>query len=116
LIGGFPMAKKNNKYVIAVKDFENSAKVITEGKKLMPKEVSAYKDIFDGVIASCSDLEGLKKFIKKTKFSKKDCSHYWEGLITLGFTLLLFEYDTEDENFVENACDNEIVKFISKIF
>ncbi len=109
------MAKKNNKYVIAVKDFDKSAKVITEGKKLMPKEASAYKDIFGGVVATCSDLNGLKKFIKKTKFAKKDCSHYWEGLITLDFTLILLAYDTDDENFIENACDNEIVKFISKI-
>ena len=109
------MAKKKNRYVVAIKDFEDSAKVITEGRKLMPKEPSVYKDIFDGVITSCSELDGLAKFIKKTKFAKKDCMHYWEGLITLGFTLLLFQYDTDDENFIENACDNEIVKFISRI-
>lgn len=110
------MAKKKNRYVVAVKDYDNTVKVITEGKKLMPKEASAYKDFFDGVIASCADLNGLAKFIKKTKFSKKDCMHYWEGLITLGYTIVLFAYDTDDENFVENACDNELIKFISRIF
>lgn len=107
--------KKSNRYVAAVKDFDNSVKVITEGKKLMPKEASAYKDIFDGIVASCADLELLNKFIKKTKFAKKECSHYWEGLITLDYTLVLFKYDTDDENFIENACDNELIKFISKI-
>jgi len=111
------MAKKKiDKYVIAVKDFEETAKKITDGKVLMPKEASVYKDMFDGLILSCASLDDLKKFIKKTKFSKKDCMHYWEGLITLDYTLLLFEYDTDDENFVENSCDNGDVKFISRIY
>lgn len=108
------MAKKQNKYIIAVKEFDKTAKMIADGK-LMPREASVYKDFFDGVVASCDEFNGLKKFIKKTKFSKKDCMHYWEGLLTLDFTLMMFEYDTDDENFVENACDNELVKFISRI-
>ena len=119
MIGGFPMAKQINKYIMAVKDYENTVKALTEGKvegkKVMPREASVYIDFFNNVATSCSTFSGLKKFIKASKFAKKDCEHYWEGLITLGFTLVIIDYVTEDVNFIENSCDNELVKFISRI-
>jgi len=113
------MAKQINKYIMAVKDYENTVKALTEGKvegkKVMPREASVYSDFFNNVATSCSTLDGLKKFTKASKFAKKDCEHYWEGLITLGFTLVIIDYITDDVNFVENSCDNELVKFISRI-
>lgn len=109
------MAKKINKYVMAVREYDSTVKMITEGRKIMPKEAKIYTEFFDNVIASCSELAGLKKFIKTSKFAKKECIHYWEGLITLNYTIIIIEYDTDDENFVENACDNELIKFISVI-
>ena len=119
MIGGFPMAKQINNYIMAVADYDNTVKMLiegkTEGKKVMPREASVYSDFFNNVTASCSDFLGLKKFIKATKFSKKDCEHYWEGLLSLNFTLVIIDYATEDVNFVENSCDNELIKFISRI-
>lgn len=109
------MAKQINKYIMAVVDYDNTVKALTEGKKVMPREASVYSDFFNNVAASCSDFSGLKKFIKASKFSKKDCEHYWEGLLTLNYTLLIIDYVTEDVNFVENSCDNELVKFISRV-
>lgn len=109
------MAKTINNYIMAVKDYDNTVKMITTGGKVMPREGSVYSDFFNNVVTSCSTFEGLKKFIKASKFSKKDCAHYWEGLITLNYTLVIINYVTEDVNFVENSCDNELIKFISRI-
>ena len=109
------MAKLESKYIMAVKDYENTLKMVTEGNKVMPREASVYSDLFSNVITSCSTIEGLKKFIKKSKFAKKDCAHYWEGLMTLEYTLVIVDYKSEDENFVENSCDNELIKFISAV-
>ena len=109
------MAKQINKYIMAVSDYENTVKMLTEGKKVMPREASVYSDFFNNVVASCSTLAGLKKFIKASKLAKKDCLHYWEGLITLNFTLVIIDYVSEDENYVENSCDNELIKFISRV-
>ncbi len=109
------MAKKITKYIMAVKDYENTLKMVTEGKKVMPREASVYSDFFNNVVKSCSTLDGLNKFIKASKFAKKDCMHYWEGLMTLGFTLVIVDYGAEDENFVENSCDNELIKYISAV-
>lgn len=109
------MAKKVNKYIMAVKDYENTVKMVSEGRKIMPREASVYKDLFSNVVTSCSTLSGLKKFIKASKFAKKDCMHYWEGLLTLDYTLVIVDYEPEDENFVENTCDNELIIFISAI-
>lgn len=115
MIGGFPMAKKNSKYIMAVKDYENTVKMLIEGKKVMPREASVYEELFDNVIAKCSTFDELKKFIKASKYSKKDCMHYWEGLLTLGYTLIIVDYKAGDENFVENTCDNELIKYISAV-
>ena len=109
------MAKSIDNYIMAVKDYDNTVKAATSGAKLMPREASVYNDFFNNVVTSCSSFDGLKKFIKASKFSKKDCMHYWEGLLTLDYTLVIINYVAEDENFVENSCDNELIKFISRI-
>jgi len=109
------MAKKINKYIMAVKDYEETVKLLTEGGKVMPREASVYSDLFSNVVIKCSNFDELKKFIKVSKYSKKDCMHYWEGLLTLGYTLVIVDYEAEDENFVENTCDNEILKYISAV-
>ena len=113
------MAKQTNNYIMAVLDYEKTVKMLTEGKtegkKVMPRGASVYSDFFNNVVASCSTLGGLKKFIKASKLAKKDCLHYWEGLVTLNFTLVIIEYVSEDENYVENSCDNELIKFISRV-
>ncbi|MDX1359732.1 MAG: hypothetical protein R3232_12935 [Clostridia bacterium] len=108
------MAKKVNNYIIAVKDYENTVKAIAGGK-VMPREASVYADFFNNVVTSCDSFDGLKKFIRASKFSKKDCMHYWEGLLSLNYTLIITEYVSDDENFVENSCDNELLKFISAV-
>ncbi|MDX1357573.1 MAG: hypothetical protein R3232_01955 [Clostridia bacterium] len=109
------MAKKNDKYIIAVKDYENTVKALSKDDKSMPRDASVYIDLFNNVVKSCSDMAGLKKFIKASKFAKKDCIHYWEGLMTLGYTLIITEYESDDENFVENSCENDRLKFISAV-
>ena len=109
------MAKKITKYIMAVKDYENTLKMVTSGNKVMPREASVYSDLFNNVVTSCSSIAGLRKFIKASKFAKKDCEHYWEGLMTLDFTLVIVDYSAEDENFVENSCDNELILYISAV-
>jgi len=109
------MAKQETKYVMAVKDYENTLKMVTGGSKVMPREASVYSDLFSDVVTTCSTFDGLKKFIKKSKFAKKDCAHYWEGLMTLDYTLVIVDYKSGDENFVENSCDNELIIFISAV-
>jgi hypothetical protein len=110
------MAKKvSKKYVLAVKDYENTMKAVTGGQKVMPKEAEIYKDIFSNVVMTCAEFSCLKKFIKKTKLPKKECMHYWEGLLTLDYTLVLIQYDTEDDNFIETACDNELIKYVKAV-
>lgn len=104
--------KKNKRYVLAVKDYENTVKKVTDGSRLMPAEPSIYKDIFDSVVEKCADFNCLKRFIRKTKIPRKECIHYWEGLISLGHTLILIEYDAANENLVENACDNELIQYV----
>ncbi|MBN2853305.1 MAG: hypothetical protein JXQ23_11280 [Clostridia bacterium] len=107
------MAKKITKNIIAVKDFENTAKKIASGALRMDKEPSVYKSLFDNVMFSCDNVDELKKFIKQNKFKSKDCMHYWEGLIVGGSTLITTTYDTTDENFVENTCDNNNLIYIA---
>ncbi len=107
------MAKKETKYIVAVKDYENTIKNLADGTIKMERAASIYKALFENVLFTCDSYLGLKKFIKQNKYNKKDCAHYWEGLLASGHTIATLLYDTDDENFVETCCDNETVIFIS---
>ncbi len=109
------MAKKINKYILAVKDYDKTISAIISGKMIMPVGTSEYKTLFSEVTNKCDDYVDLKKFIKVSKFAKKDCMHYWEGLLSLGYTLVIVEYDANNENEVEVMCDNEAIKYISAV-
>lgn len=107
------MAKKKTKYIISVKDYETTLKKLISGDIVTIKTPDVYKALFTNVVYKCDSMEELKKFIKKNKYNKKDCSHYWESLVTGGQTLVTLTYDTDDENFVENCCDNTHTTYIS---
>jgi len=107
------MAKKQTKYIIAVKDYENTVKKLISGEINTGRDADVYKTLFDNVLFSCSNMSELKKYIKKNKYNKKDCEHYWESLLSNNKTLITVTYDTDDENFIENTCDNEYLTYVS---
>ena len=105
-------SKKNEKYyVVAVKDFEKTMEDIASGKMYVHTYQDEYPAILNNNIAKCSSHKDIRKFIKQTKQTKKEVKHYWESMISNGYTLFQVKYE-KDSPRIEAMFNSNILKFI----
>lgn len=110
------MAKmKKDKFILAVKNYDNTLQAICDGKIVMPREKEVYRQLFENVANVCGNHKGLKKFARKNKFDTVNVKHYWDNLVTESHTLVAIWFSHLDENFVETCCDNKNIKYLSKV-
>ncbi len=109
------MATKKERYVLAVKDLDKTLADIAAGKYKVPVDKSKYPELFSQIVRRCDSLEGVKKFIRQSGMKPSDCIHWWEGMIDDGYELIAIQYNAPDENFVELAGSEDIVRFVSAV-
>ena len=108
------MAKKKEHYILAVKNLEKTLADVAAGKLIMPVENSKYAELFATITRRCKTLEELNKFIRQNRLKKAECIHWWEGLIEDGYELITIEYAAPDDNFVELAGSESMIKYVVK--
>ena len=108
------MAKKKEHYILAVRDLNKTLADIAAGKVIMPVENSKYAEIFATISRRCNTLDGLSKFIRQNRMKKAECIHWWEGMIEDGYELIAIEYAAPDDNFVELAGSESLIKYLTK--
>ncbi|MDD3094558.1 MAG: hypothetical protein PHV04_10615 [Clostridia bacterium] len=109
------MANKKEHYVLAVRDLDKALADIASGKVKMPVDNSKYAEIFSNIVRRCSDLEELNKFIRQNKMKKNECIHWWEGILDDGYELITVQYNAPDENFVELAGSENLIKYVTSV-
>lgn len=107
------MAKKKEHYVLAVRDLDKTLADIASGKVKMPVDNSKYAEIFSDIVRRCNKVEELPKFIRRNRMKKNDCIHWWEGILEDGYELITVQYNAADENFVELAGSENLVKYVT---
>ena len=111
------MASKKKKiemhYVVAVVDYEKTMESISDGTIYVPQPVSVYTDILASSMSTISEHKDIRKFIKLTKMNKKEVRHYWESLVSNGYTLFFIRYEKEDPT-IESLFNTNVLKFVTK--
>lgn len=102
---------RENRFIIAVKNYNETIKKLKEGSISLSPDNTTYLKLLESQNAKTDNLKDLKKFIRMNKKSSKEVSHYWEGLIVDGYTLMNVEY-SETTPSINRLCSNEIFKFI----
>lgn len=100
-----------DRYIFAVKDYDNTIKALKEGKISFPYDREIYEKMMDSVTYKVNNLKDLNSFIKANKKKKKDVGHYWEGLIEEGYTLVNVEY-AQKIPAISHVGNNDIIKFV----
>lgn len=106
--------KQENKFVIAVKDLADTEKALEAGTISLPFEKSLYCNLIASTCKKVDNLKGLNKFIKLQKMKKGDVKHYWEDLITEGYTIMDVIYDKKNPS-MERLCDTGKFRLICRI-
>lgn len=101
-------------YVIAVKDYAKTIEAIKDGSLYVPFDKEIYSKLFKSEGARADNMKELGKFIKICQKDKKDVNHYWEGLISEGYTLIGVRYDEKTPPF-EKVCSNDAIKFVCTV-
>ena len=57
----------------------------------------------------------LWNLVRQNKMKKNECIHWWEGIIDDGYELLIVQYNAPDENFVELAGSEDVIKFVVSV-
>ena len=104
--------KAENRYIIAVKNYNETMKALKEGTISFPYDRSMYLKLIESQSAKTDNLKELNKFIKSNGKSKGEVGHYWEGLIVEGYTLLNDEYIGRTPD-IGHLCNNDTIKFVS---
>jgi hypothetical protein len=106
--------RQENQYVIAVKEFADTKKALDAETISLPFEKALYRDMIATSNKRVDDLKGLNKFIKSQNKNKGDVRHYWEGLISEGYTLLEVIYEKKAPS-IERLCDTSKFKLLCRI-
>lgn len=108
----FGKAKQDgSRFIIAVKNYSETLKSLKEGNISLPYSKDIYIKLLETQTMKVDNLKELKKFIKANKKVVKEVSHYWEGLINDGYTLVNVEYN-EKTPAMDHLCRNVTFKFI----
>jgi|GEM_PF-395286 len=112
------MARKSKKeeksYIVAVKDYEKTMEDIASGKIYVSSYKDEYPQILNNAKAKVSEMKEVKKLIKMSKQNKKEVRHYWESLISNGYTLFYVTQEKEEPT-IETLFNNNTLKFVCKI-
>jgi uncharacterized protein (UPF0335 family) len=112
------MARKSKKeeksYIVAVKDYEKTMEDISSGKLYVSSYKDEYPEVLDKAKAKVSDMKDVKKLIKMSKQNKKEVRHYWESLISNGYTLFMVTQEKEEPT-IEALFNNNTLKFVCKL-
>jgi hypothetical protein len=103
---------ENDRYIVAVKDYENTIKLMKEGKVSLPYDSAIYLKMLDSQNSKVDNYDDLKKFIKINDKVVKEVLHAWEGLISSGYTLINVAYQGREPS-LERLCSRDLVKFVS---
>ncbi len=103
--------KKENQFIIAVKDLADTKKALAEGTIKLPYDKSIYLDLIATCSNSVDNLKELRKFIRAQKKTKNEVAHYWEGLILDGFTLMEVHYESRNPT-MEGLCNTPEIKLV----
>ena len=102
---------EQDKFIIAVKDFEATLKLMKEGKISLPYDSAIYLKMLDSQDSKVDNSKELKKFIRMNRKVEKEVFHSWEGLITGGYTIMSVKY-VEKVPSIEKLCSRDPVKFV----
>ena len=105
--------KQDNQYIIAIKDFTETQKDLEAETLSVPFEKSLYRELIATAGDKADNLKELGKFIKSQNKSKGDVKHYWEGLISQGYTLMNVHYENRAPA-IERLCDTSKFKLICR--
>jgi len=102
---------EENRYIIAVKDYASTIKSIKEGAISLPFDSAIYSKLLEDQSSKVDNLKELKKFIKANHKIEKDVTHFWEGLIVQGYTLINVQYIGKTPS-LEQLCSRDIIKYV----
>ena len=103
-----------NRYIIAVKNYNNTLLKLKEGKLSLSADKSIYLKLLESQNSKAEELKELGKFAKAGNKSLKEVRYYWEGLIIDGYTLLNVEYKEKIPS-IDHLCNNGIIKYVCSI-
>lgn len=101
-------------YIMAIKDYTKTVDAIKGGTFYVPFNKEIYFKLFENQGAKVDDVKELGKFIKTSKKDKKEVLHFWEGLITRGYSLIGVRYDESTPSF-DKLCNNDSIKYVCKV-
>ena len=110
-------SKKNNnenRCIIAVKKYDETMKSLKDGTISLPYNKATYSKLLDSQTIKVDNLKELKKFIRANSKTANEVSHYWEGLIVQGYTLVNVEYLDKTPP-IDHLCGNDTIKFVCAI-
>ncbi len=105
---------QENRYIIAVKDYDETVGLLKEGKLSLQYDKSIYVKMIDSQTSRVDNLKELKKFVRANGKAAKEVGHYWEGLIVEGYTLVNVEY-LEKIPAIDHVCGNKTIKYVCKV-
>jgi hypothetical protein len=106
--------RQENQYVIAIKDLTDTEKALKAETISLPFEKSIYRDLLATSNQKVDKLKDLNKFIKLQNKVKGEVKHYWEGLITEGYTLMDVHYEGKAPS-IERLCDTSKFKLVCRV-
>jgi len=107
-------SSQENRYIIAIKNYDETVGLLREGKLSLGYDKSIYIKMIDSQTSRVDNLKDMKKFIRESGKSAKEVAHYWEGLIVDGYTLINVEY-LDRIPAIDHVCGNKSIKFVCKV-
>lgn len=101
-----------NRYIIAIKSYDETVKLLKEGKLSLQYDKSVYINMIDSQTSKVDNLKELRRFMKVNGKTAKDVGHFWEGLIVDGYTLINVEY-LKKIPAIDHVCNNTSIKYVS---
>ncbi|NLK86083.1 MAG: hypothetical protein GX279_01145 [Clostridiaceae bacterium] len=100
-----------NRYIIAVKNYNETVENLKNETLTLPYEREIYLKMIESQSSRADSLKEIRKFARANGKSYSEVSHYWEGLIVDGYTLINVEY-VEKIPALDHVCNNATIKFV----
>lgn len=105
---------EENRFIIAVKDYNDTIKLIKEGTISLPYNNAIYVKLLEDQASKVDNLKELKKFIRMNHKVEKEVLHFWEGLIVRGYTLINVQYSDKAPR-LEQLCSKDAIKYVCAV-
>jgi hypothetical protein len=106
--------KAESRYIVAVKDYDNTLKAIKDGTIKLPYDKSIYVNLLESHTLMISKLNELGKMVKSTRKAKKEVRHFWTTLIDEGYSLLNVAY-SEKSPTLEQLSSKDLIRYVGAI-